>query len=217
MPLPPAALQRPLDHGADVVAYAATKMMDGQGRVLAGAVCGTADFINNKLLPFQRNTGNTLAPFNAWVVLKGLETLDLRAHAQAANALIVAEFLSGRVSQLLHPWLPSHPQHALVHRQMKAAGSVFSFTVDGGRTAAMAVLNALQLIDISNNIGDTKSLMTHPASTTHSSLPAETRAVMGVTEGMLRISVGLEDPQDLIDDLDQALATAGVNSPKSVL
>jgi O-succinylhomoserine sulfhydrylase len=200
------ALQRPLDHGADVVAYAATKMMDGQGRVLAGAVCGTAEFINTKLLPFQRNTGNTLSPFNAWVVLKGLETLELRANAQAENALTVARFLEPRVPHLLHPGLPSHPQHALVQAQMKAAGSVFSFSVDGGRASAMALLNALELIDISNNIGDTKSLMTHPASTTHSSLTPETRADMGVTEGMLRISVGLEDPQDLIDDLDQALA-----------
>jgi O-succinylhomoserine sulfhydrylase len=200
------ALQRPLEHGADVVAYAATKMMDGQGRVLAGAVCGTADFINTKLLPYQRNTGNTLSPFNAWIVLKGLETLQLRADAQAANALTVAKFLETRVPHLLHPGLPSHPQHALVQQQMKAAGSVFSFTVDGGRAAAMGVLNKLELIDISNNIGDTKSLMTHPASTTHSSLTQETRAAMGVTEGMLRISVGLEDPQDLIDDLGQALS-----------
>jgi cystathionine gamma-synthase/O-succinylhomoserine sulfhydrylase len=200
------ALQRPLEHGADVVAYAATKMMDGQGRVLAGAVCGTADFINTKLLPYQRNTGNTLSPFNAWVVLKGLETLQLRADAQAANALTVARFLEPRVPHLLHPGLPSHPQHALVKAQMRAAGSVFSFTVDGGRAEAMALLDALELIDISNNIGDTKSLMTHPASTTHSSLTPETRADMGVTEGLLRISVGLEDPQDLIDDLEQALA-----------
>jgi O-succinylhomoserine sulfhydrylase len=204
------ALQRPLEHGADVVAYAATKLMDGQGRVLAGAVCGSADFINTKLLPFQRNTGNTLSPFNAWVVLKGLETLDLRANAQAANSLIVAAFLAARVPHLLHPGLPSHPQHALVQRQMKAGGSVFSFTVEGGRSAAMSLLNALELIDISNNIGDTKSLITHPASTTHSSLTPATRAEMGVTEGMLRISVGLEDPQDLIDDLDQALRRVGL-------
>ncbi|HZU62438.1 MAG TPA: aminotransferase class I/II-fold pyridoxal phosphate-dependent enzyme [Novosphingobium sp.] len=204
------ALQRPLDHGADVVAYAATKLMDGQGRVLAGAVAGTADFINNKLLPFQRNTGNTLSPFNAWIVLKGLETLDLRANAQAAAAGEVARFLEGRVPSLLYPGLPSHPQHALAMRQMKAAGSIFSFEVAGGREAAMAVLNALELIDISNNIGDTKSLMTHPASTTHSSLTPETRAAMGVSEGMLRISVGLEDVADLTEDLDQALRSIGL-------
>lgn len=204
------ALQRPLELGADIVAYAATKLMDGQGRVLAGAVCGSAEFINNELLPFQRNTGPTLSPFSAWVVLKGLETLELRARKQADNALEVARFLETRVPRLLHPGLPSHPQHDLVTRQMVAAGSVFSFEVDGGREAAHAVLNALELIDISNNIGDTKSLMTHPSSTTHSSLAAQVRESMGVNEGMLRISVGLEDPLDLIDDLDRALRKAGI-------
>lgn len=203
------ALQRPLEFGADVVAYAATKLMDGQGRVLAGAVCGSADFINNVLLPFQRNTGPTLSPFSAWVVLKGLETLDLRAHRQADNALEVGRFLEQRVPRILHPGLPSHPQYDLVQRQMIKAGSIFSFEVEGGRAAAHAILDALDLIDISNNIGDAKTLMTHPASTTHSSLAPETRAAMGVSEGMLRISVGLEDPQDLIDDLDQALRKAG--------
>ena len=175
------ALQRPLDLGADVVAYAATKLMDGQGRVLAGAVCGTADFINNKLLPFQRNTGPTLSPFNAWIVLKGLETLELRAVKQAENALEVARFLESRVPVLNHPGLPSHPQYELVQRQMKLAGSVFSFELDGGRDAAHAFLDALEMVDISNNIGDTKSLMTHPSSTTHSSLTPEVRAGMGVT------------------------------------
>ena len=204
------ALQRPLDLGADVVAYAATKLMDGQGRVLAGAVCGSADFINNVLLPFQRNTGPTLAPFNAWVVLKGLETLELRAHKQADNALEVARFLEPRVPRLLHPGLPSHPQHELVKRQMVKAGSVFAFEVEGGREAAHAVLDALEMIDISNNIGDTKSLMTHPSSTTHSSLTEEVRQDMGVRQGMLRISVGLEDPLDVIEDLDQALRKAGL-------
>lgn len=204
------ALQRPLEFGADVVAYSATKLMDGQGRVLAGAVCGSADFINNHLLPFQRNTGSTLSPFSAWVVLKGLETLDLRANRQADNALEVGRFLETRVPRILHPGLPSHPQFALVQKQMIKPGSIFSFEIDGGREAAHAILDALELIDISNNIGDSKTLMTHPASTTHSSLAAETRAAMGVTEGMLRISVGLEDPQDLIDDLDQALRKAGL-------
>jgi O-succinylhomoserine sulfhydrylase len=203
------ALQRPLDLGADVVAYAATKLMDGQGRVLAGAVCGSAKFINEVLLPFQRNTGPTLSPFNAWVVLKGLETLELRAVKQAENALEVARFLEGRVPVLNHPGLPSHPQHEFVRRQMKLAGSVFSFELDGGRQAAHAFLDALQMIDISNNIGDTKSLMTHPASTTHSSLTPEVREEMGVGEGMLRISVGLEDPLDVIEDLERGLAAAG--------
>lgn len=204
-----AVLQRPLELGADVVAYAATKLMDGQGRVLAGAVCGTEDFINNKLLPFQRNTGATLSPFNAWIVLKGLETLELRAVRQAENALEIARFLEGRVPVLNHPGLPSHPQYELVRRQMRMAGSVFSFEVDGGRQAAHAFLDALEMIDISNNIGDTKSLMTHPASTTHSSLTPEVRADMGVTEGMLRISIGLEDPQDVIDDLERGLKAIG--------
>ena len=204
------ALQRPLELGADVVAYSATKLMDGQGRVLAGAVCGDADFINNVLLPFQRNTGPTLSPFNAWVVLKGLETLDLRANRQAENALKVGQFLEKRVPRILHPGLPCHPQYELVKSQMKAAGSIFSFEIEGGRKAAHGVLDALELIDISNNIGDSKSLMTHPASTTHSSLTAQVRETMGVSEGMLRISVGLEDPEDLIEDLDQALAKAGL-------
>lgn len=204
------ALQRPLDLGADVVAYAATKLMDGQGRVLAGAVCGSADFINNKLLPFQRNTGPTLSPFSAWVVLKGLETLELRAVKQSENALVVAEFLEKRLGTVLFPGLPNHPQHELAMSQMRYAGPIFSFEIDGGRENAMAMLNALTLIDISNNIGDSKSLMTHPASSTHSSLTPEVRADMGVTEGMVRINVGLEDPQDLIDDLDQALTTVGL-------
>ena len=203
------ALQRPLEHGADVVAYAATKLMDGQGRVLAGAVCGSQAFITEKLLPFQRNTGPILSPFNAWVVLKGLETLDLRANRQADNALEVGRFLEGRVARVLHPGLPSHPQHELVRRQMSKAGSIFSFEVES-REQAHAILDALELIDISNNIGDAKSLMTHPSSTTHSSLSEEVRQAMGVTQGMLRISVGLEDPQDLIEDLDQALASAGI-------
>ncbi|MFM5906462.1 MAG: trans-sulfuration enzyme family protein [Novosphingobium sp.] len=204
------ALQRPLEHGADVVAYAATKLMDGQGRVLAGAVCGTAEFINGTLLPFQRNTGPTLSPFNAWVVLKGLETLELRAVRQAENALEVAKFLESRVPVLNHPGLPSHPQHELVRRQMRYAGSVFSFEIEGGRSSAHALLDALELIDISNNIGDSKTLMTHPASTTHSSLTPEVRAGMGVSEGMLRISVGLEDPADLMEDLDAALKAIGL-------
>jgi cystathionine gamma-synthase/O-succinylhomoserine sulfhydrylase len=205
-----AALQRPLEFGADVVAYAATKLMDGQGRVLAGAVCGSAAFINDKLLPFQRNTGPTLSPFNAWVVLKGLETLDLRAHRQADNALAVARFLEGRVPRVLYSGLASHPQHDLATRQMIKPGSIFSFVIEGGRTAAHGLLDALELIDISNNIGDAKTLMTHPASTTHSSLAREVRETMGVSEGMLRISVGLEDPQDLIEDLDHALKAVGL-------
>ena len=205
-----AALQRPMEHGADVVAYSATKLMDGQGRVMAGAVCGSQAFIKDKLLPFQRNTGPTLAPFNAWVVLKGLETLDLRARRQSESALVVGQFLEGRVPRMLHPGLPSHPQYELATRQMDTGGTIFSFVLDGGTAQAHALLDALELIDISNNIGDSKSLMCHPASTTHYAIGAEVRAQMGVSDGMVRLSVGLEDPQDLIEDLDQALAKAGL-------
>ncbi len=203
------ALQRPIEFGADVVAYSATKLMDGQGRVLAGAVTGSADFINNVLLPFQRNTGPNLSPFNAWVVLKGLETLDLRVKRQSENALKVGQFLEGRVPKINHPGLASHPQHELAAKQMDACGSIFSFEVED-RAQAFALLDALTLIDISNNIGDSRSLMCHNASTTHYSVSAEARAEMGVTDGMLRLNVGLEDPQDLIEDLDQALRQAGL-------
>ena len=203
------ALQRPIEWGADVVAYSATKLMDGQGRVLAGAVSGSTEFINNVLLPFQRNTGPNLAPFNAWVVLKGLETLDLRVHRQSANALKVGQFLEGRVKAISHPGLPSHPQHELAMKQMDACGSIFSFEVED-RAQAHALLNALELVDISNNIGDARSLMCHNASTTHYSVSAEAREEMGVTEGMLRLNVGLEDPDDVIEDLDQALKAVGL-------
>ena len=203
------ALQRPLELGADVVAYSATKLMDGQGRVLAGAVCGTAQFIDEVLLPFQRNTGPTLSPFNAWVVLKGLETLDLRARRQSENALALGQFVESRVPRILHPGLPSHPRHALAMRQMDACGPIFAFDVET-RAKAFAILDGLELIDISNNIGDARSLMCHPASTTHAGLSEEVRAEMGVTEGLLRINVGLEDIQDLREDLDRAFASAGL-------
>ncbi len=204
------ALQRPLEFGADVIAYSATKMMDGQGRVLAGAVCGSNAFINDKLTPFQRNTGPNLSPFSAWVVLKGLETLDLRIRRQSENALAVGSFLEARVPKMLHPGLASHPQHNLAMRQMDACGSIFSFVLDGGRRQAHDFLNALALVDISNNIGDSRSLLTHPASTTHHSVGPEARAAMGVDEGMLRINVGLEDPEDVKADLDQALRKVGL-------
>lgn len=203
-------LQRPMEFGADVVAYSATKMMDGQGRVLAGAVAGSEDFILNTLLPFTRNTGPTLSAFNAWVVLKGLETLDLRIHRQSKNALKVAGFLERRVPKLLYPGLASHPQHDLAMRQMSAGGTVVSLFLDGGRTQAHGLLDALRLVDISNNIGDSRSLMTHPASTTHAGLTEEVRAEMGITEGMLRLSVGLEDADDVIEDFDQALRAVGL-------
>ncbi len=203
-------LQRPMDYGADVVAYSATKLMDGQGRVLAGAVCASQQWIDEVLLPFQRNTGPNLSPFNAWVVHKGLETLELRAMKQSENAVVVGKFLEKRVPTMLHPGLPSHPQHNLAMAQMKACGPIFSFVLDGGRQQAHGLLNALQLIDISNNIGDARSLMCHPASSTHHGMGPEGREAMGVGEGMIRINVGLEDPADLMEDLDQALQAVGL-------
>ena len=203
-------LQRPMDYGADVVAYSATKLMDGQGRVLAGAVCASQQWIDEVLLPFQRNTGPNLSPFNAWVVHKGLETLELRAMKQSENALAVGKFLEKRVPEMLHPGLPSHPQHNLAMVQMKACGPIFSFNLDGGRKQAHGLLNALELIDISNNIGDARSLMCHPASSTHHGIGPEGREAMGVGEGMIRINVGLEDPADLMEDLDQALKVVGL-------
>lgn len=203
-------LQRPMEFGADVVAYSATKMMDGQGRVLAGAVCGTEEFIEETLLAFTRNTGPTLSAFNAWVVLKGLETLDLRIRKQSNNAIEVGKFLEQRVEKILYPGLPSHPQHNLAMSQMEAAGPIFSLYVGGGRKQAHGLLNALNLIDISNNIGDSRSLMCHPSSTTHHGLGEGARLEIGISEDMLRINVGLEDPADLIEDLDQALSSVGL-------
>ncbi|ALR21313.1 trans-sulfuration enzyme family protein [Sphingobium baderi] len=203
------ALQRPMEFGADVVAYSATKMMDGQGRVLAGAICGTEDFILNTLLPFHRNTGPTLSAFNAWVVLKGLETLDLRIRKQSENALKVARFLEERLPKVLYPGLESHPQHELAMRQMELAGPIFSLYTGGGRKEAHGLLNALELVDISNNIGDSRSLMTHPASTTHYGMAEEARLEVGITEDMLRLNVGLEHPDDVIADFDQALRAIG--------
>lgn len=202
------ALQRPMEFGADVVAYSATKLMDGQGRVLAGAICAREEWINEVLMPFQRNTGPTISPFNAWVVLKGLETLDLRAHRQSQSAVWLGQFLEPRVPRMLHPGLTSHPRHELALSQMDATGPIFAFDVES-RERAFAILDALQLIDISNNIGDSRTLMCHPASTTHANMGEEARAEMGVTDGLLRINVGLEDPEDLVEDLDQALAAAG--------
>lgn len=207
------ALQRPMEFGADVVAYSATKLMDGQGRVLAGAVCGSEEWINEVLLPFQRNTGPNCAPFNAWVVLKGLETLGLRAHTQSQAAVKLGEFLEPRIEKaggrMLHPGLPSHPRHKLAISQMDATGPIFAFDV-GTRERAFQLLDALELVDISNNIGDARSLMCHPASTTHASVSEEARADMGVTDGLLRINVGLEDIDDLREDLDASLAAAGI-------
>jgi O-succinylhomoserine sulfhydrylase len=203
-------LQRPIELGADVVVYSATKHIDGQGRTLGGAVLGTAAFCTDELLPFIRNTGPSLSPFNAWVMLKGLETLDMRIAHHCENAKTVAEFLAQQpnVTRVLYPGLKSHPQHELAMRQMKAGGSMVSFDVAGGKAAAFRVLNALRLIDISNNLGDAKSLICHPATTTHQRIPQEERARMGIGEGLVRLSVGLEDAADLTEDLAQALSAA---------
>lgn len=200
-------LQRPLELGADIVVYSATKHVDGQGRCLGGLICCEAAFRKDVLQPYLRNTGPGLSPFNAWVLLKGLETLPLRVRAQGEAALAIARFLEGhpKVERVLHPWLESHPQHELARRQMRGGGSLVAFAVGGGRERAFAVLNRLRLVKISNNLGDAKSLITHPASTTHSKIAAAEREAVGITEDLLRLSVGLEHVEDLAADLDQAL------------
>jgi O-succinylhomoserine sulfhydrylase len=201
-------LQRPLQLGADVIVYSATKHIDGQGRALGGVVLGTKRYVEEKLQPFLRHTGPALSPMNAWIMLKGLETLELRVARHCANAARIADFLSGhkRLTRLLFPGLASHPQHDLAMAQMSAGGSLVTFELAGGKKAAFRFLNALKLVAISNNLGDTKSLATHPATTTHQRLTPEVRAQQGITDGMVRLSVGLEDPVDLEADLTRALA-----------
>jgi O-succinylhomoserine sulfhydrylase len=196
-----------LKMGADVIVYSGTKHMDGQGRVLGGAIVSTTEFKEKLLKPFLRHTGPSLSPFNAWVLLKGLETLKLRVEAQSTNAQAIAERLSAAkgVTRVIYPHLDSHPQAALARRQMKLGGTIVTFEVEGGKKKAFDVLRKLRLIDISNNLGDAKSLMTHPASTTHRNIGPEARSLMGITDGMLRLSVGLEDLTDLVDDLVSAL------------
>ena len=200
-------LQRPMTMGADVVVYSATKHIDGQGRCLGGAVLGSKSFIIDKLTPFMRHTGPSMSPFNAWVLLKGLETLEMRVRRHCENAVKVATFLSGqeRLTRLLYPGLSSHPQHNLAMSQMDAPGSIIAFELEGGKSAAFRMLNALKVIDISNNLGDAKSLICHPATTTHQRLKPEERELVGITDGFLRLSVGLENPADLIADLEHAL------------
>ena len=200
-------LQRPIELGADIVVYSATKHIDGQGRCMGGAILGPTAYCNDELTPFFRNTGPTMSPFNAWVLLKGLETLEMRVLRHCDNARAIADFLSSQkgVSRVIYPELKTHPQHTLATKQMKGGGSMVSFEVSGGKAAAFRLLNALQLIDISNNLGDAKSLATHHATTTHQRIPLEERARMGIGEGMIRLSVGLEDPEDLKEDLSQAL------------
>ena len=201
-------LQKPIEFGADIVVYSATKHIDGQGRAMGGAILtNDVEFADGNLLQFLRHTGPSLSPFNAWTLLKGLETLNLRMAQHCSNARKVAELLSThtQLSKVIYPGLKTHPQHDLYKKQMSDAGSIVCFELEGGIKQAFKVMNAFKLIDISNNLGDAKSLVTHPASTTHQRLSQEERDAVGVTDGLVRISVGLEDIEDIKEDLDQAL------------
>jgi O-succinylhomoserine sulfhydrylase len=200
-------LQKPLALGADVVVYSATKHIDGQGRCLGGAILGSDKFIKEDLGQFYRHTGPSLSPFNAWLLLKGLETLELRVERQCRTAAAIAAFLQDhpKICRVLYPGLRSHPQHDLARHQMAAGGSIVSFDVAGDKEACFRFLNALRLVDISNNLGDTKSLITHPATTTHSRLKPDMRDELGIGDSMVRLSAGLEAESDLISDLGRAL------------
>ena len=202
--------QRCLDLGADIVIYSATKHIDGQGRCLGGVVLGTHEFIRGPLETFLKHTGGALSPFNAWVMLKGLETLDLRCRAQAATAARIAAALDGhpKLARAIYPGLPGHPQAALMARQMETGGTMLALDLAGGKAAAFRFLDALDIILISNNLGDSKSLVTHPATTTHQRLAPEQRAALGIGDGLVRLSVGLEAPGDLLADLARALDAA---------
>jgi O-succinylhomoserine sulfhydrylase len=200
-------LQQPLRLGADVVVYSCTKHMDGQGRVLGGAVLGRKKWINEVLQPFIRNTGPALSPFNAWLLLKGIETLALRVDAAGRSAATVADFLAGQpgVTRVWYPMRTDHPQHALALKQMTGGGTVVTFEVAGGKEGAFRVMNGFRLVALSNNLGDSKSLATHPATTTHMRIGEQERARLGITDGVIRVSIGLEDVEDIKDDLRQAL------------
>jgi O-succinylhomoserine sulfhydrylase len=203
-------LQQPLRHGADVVVYSCTKHMDGQGRVLGGAVLGGAKWVEDVLQPFLRNTGPAMSPFNAWVILKGLETLALRVDAMCRSAASIADMLAGRpeVVRALYPFRADHPQHDLARRLMTGGGTLVTFDL-ADKDAAFRFCDALRVVDISNNLGDAKSLATHPATTTHMRIGPEERARLGITDGTIRLSVGLEDVEDLMEDLAEALDAAG--------
>src|SRR5438270_1935930 len=202
------ALQRPLELGADLVIHSATKYIDGQGRVMGGAVAGAKSLVGEPMTAFLRTAGPALSPFNAWVLLKGLETLELRMKAQSAAALELARWLEGHrsVARVHYPGLESHPQHALAKRQQKAAGAVLSFEAKGGRAGAWRVIDSTKLMSITANPGDVKTSIVHPASTTHGRISAEARAAAGITEGLVRISVGLEAVSDLQADLERGLS-----------
>jgi len=193
--------------GADIVVYSATKHIDGQGRCLGGVVMGSREYIRGTLEPYLKHTGGAVSPFNAWILLKGLETLDLRVRAMSTSALKIARELEGhaRIAKVIYPHLPSHPQHCLARSVMEQGGTVFSVEIRGGQAAAFEVLNALDLFTISNNLGDAKSIVTHPATTTHQRLGEERRASLGITPGLIRVSIGIEDADDLLRDFLQAL------------
>ena len=201
---------KPLELGADVVVYSATKHIDGQGRALAGAILGEHDYVNGPVRDFVRNVGPSISPFNAWVMLKGLETMDLRVRRMADNALAFARAAEGApgVARVIYPGLESHPQFELAQQQMSGGSTMVTLDLEGGRDHAFRVMDALQLVDISNNLGDAKSLCTHPATTTHRRMGAEGRAAAGITDGVVRFSIGLEDAEDLVEDLRAALAAA---------
>jgi O-succinylhomoserine sulfhydrylase len=201
---------RAIEQGADVVIYSATKHIDGQGRTLGGVILGRREFIRGTVEPYMKHTGGSMSPFTAWVMLKGLETIDLRVRAQAATAQAIAEALQGdaRLARVIYPGLADHPQHALVRAQMGEGGTVLALDLNGGQEAAFRFLNALEIVVISNNLGDAKSIVTHPATTTHQRLPAAQKAALGITSGLVRLSVGLEDCGDLICDIRNALEAA---------
>jgi O-succinylhomoserine sulfhydrylase len=202
------ALQRPLDLGADLVIHSATKYLEGQGRVLGGAVLGRRDLVMEQgVFGFLRTAGPTLSPFNAWVILKGMETLKVRMETHCANALQIARWLEAQpgVARVHYPGLPSHPQHALAKRQQKAGGGIVSFELKDGKEAAWRVVDTVRLISITANLGDTKSTLTHPATTTHARISQENRDAAGITDGLLRIAVGLEAVKDIKADLAKGL------------
>ena len=203
-------LQSPFDLGADVVVYSTTKHIDGQGRCLGGCILASKELIDGHIHNILRQTGPTLSPFNAWVMLKGLETLPLRINQQGASAARIADVLADLpgVARVLYPFRADHPQHALARRQMKGGGTVVCLELAGGKPAAFRFANALQVVKISNNLGDAKSLITHPATTTHQRLPPEAQFAAGITPGMLRLSIGLEDVEDLIEDVTAAATAA---------
>ena len=198
---------RAVEQGADIVVYSATKHIDGGGRALAGVICGSRDYIRGTVEPYLKHTGGAISPFHSWIMLNGLATMDLRVRTQAASAEQIAKAISGHpgLRQVNYPGLPDHPQHDLAMRQMGSGGTMIAMELEGGKEAAFSALNRLQIIKISNNLGDAKSIVTHPATTTHQRLSDQDKARLGISPGLLRLSVGLEDAQDLIEDLRQAL------------